>query len=60
MLSNLLERVKKAFAPISEQDRLDAFIAEQHPTSVCDVEYWLNEYDRRQYRARSSSFDWHN
>jgi hypothetical protein len=58
MLSNLLERVKSAFKPVSEQERIDAYIAEKQPTNVCDVEYWLNEYDRRQHRARSSNFDY--
>jgi hypothetical protein len=48
MLLKLLEKVKQAFTPESEQDRLDAFITKQHPTSVCDVEYWIGVYDRRQ------------
>jgi hypothetical protein len=48
MLSNLLEKLKQFFTPETEQDRIDAFVARQQPTSVCDVEYWLKEYDRRQ------------
>jgi hypothetical protein len=59
MLSNIIEKVKQCFAPASRQETLDAFIEAQHPTSVCDVEYWINVYDRRQYAERSSNFSYH-
>ena len=59
MLSNIIEKVKQAFAPTTRQDDLDAFITAQHPTSVCDVEYWINVYDRKQYAERSSNFSYH-
>ena len=47
------------FTAPTEQNKLDAFIARQQPTSVGDVEYWINVYDRRQYTDRSSSFTYH-
>lgn len=56
MLSKLLSFLQKAFSSPSEQDRLDAFITAQNPTSVCDVEYWIGVYDRMQYKNRSQSF----
>lgn len=56
MLSKFFETLQKAFTAPSEQDNLDAFIAAQHPTSVTDVEYWINVYDRRQHAARSNNF----
>jgi hypothetical protein len=59
MLSNLIEKVKQAFAPLTEQESIDAFIARQQPTSVYDVEYWMNEYDRNQYKQRSANFSIH-
>lgn len=59
MLSKIIETVKQAFAPVSEQSQLDAFIEQQHPTSVCDVEYWINVYDRKRYTERSSNFSCH-
>lgn len=59
MLSNIIERVKQAFTAPSEQTKLDEFIARQHPTSVGDVEYWINVYDRKQYLERSSNFTYH-
>ena len=60
MLSNLIDAVKSAFTPQSEQETLDAYIAAQHPTSVYDVEYWMNEYDRKQRTtALSANFNYH-
>ena len=59
MLSNIIEKVKQAFTPATEQSKLDAFIERQHPTSVGDVEYWINVYDRKQYAERSSNFSYH-
>ena len=56
MLSNLIEKFQRVFAAPTEQEKLDAFIAQQQPTSVCDVEYWINVYDRNQHTQRSSSF----
>ena len=56
MLSKLLSFFKNAFTAPSEQERLDAFISAQHPTSVGDVEYWINVYDRMQHKNRSQSF----
>jgi hypothetical protein len=56
MLSKLLSFFKHAFTAPSEQEQLDAFIAAQHPTSVCDVEYWIGVYDRQQYKNRSQGF----
>ena len=55
MLSNILTQLKKMFSGPTEQENLDAFIAKQHPTSVCDVEYWMNVYDRRQHAQRSQN-----
>jgi hypothetical protein len=37
------------FVPMSDQETLDEFITRQHPTSICDVEYYIRMYDRRQY-----------
>ena len=59
MLSKIVEKVKHLFTPATRQETLDAFIARQQPTSVCDVEYWINVYDRRQYQERSSNFSYH-
>jgi hypothetical protein len=59
MLYNIIEKLKQIFSEPSEQSKLDAFIAQQQPTSVGDVEYWINVYDRRQYLDRSSSFSYH-
>jgi hypothetical protein len=59
MLSNIIAKVKQAFTPESEQDKLDDFIARQQPTSVGDVEYWINVYDRNKYLDRSSNFSYH-
>ena len=59
MLSNIISKIKQAFTAPTEQSRLDAFIAKQQPTSVGDVEYWINVYDRMQYTNRSSSFSYH-
>ena len=52
MLSNLINKLKKMFEPESEQSKLDAFIARQQPTSVCDVEYWIRVYDHKQHKSR--------
>jgi hypothetical protein len=57
MLSKLLKRIRDAFTPQSDQDRLDEFITKQQPTSVCDVEHWINVYDRNQHNQRSSVFN---
>ena len=59
MLSNIINKIKQMFTAPTEQNKLDAFIARQQPTSVGDVEYWINVYDRRQYTDRSSSFTYH-
>lgn len=59
MLSKLIERLLNAFIPEPEQDKLDEFITRQQPTSVCDVEYWINVYDRKQYENRASTFSYH-
>lgn len=56
MLANLINRVKQAFAVPDQQDQLDKFIRDQHPTSVCDVEHWINVYDRNQFANRSANF----
>ena len=56
MLSKLINRVKFAFAPVSPQDSLDAFIQSKNPTTVCEVEYWIKVYDREQYSNRSANF----
>jgi len=56
MLSNLLSFFKAIFTAPTEQESLDAFISAQHPTSVGDVEYWIEVYDRRQYLNRSKNF----
>jgi len=56
MLSNLIEKFQKALQGPTEQEKLDEFVTRQHPTSVGDVEYWINEYDRIQYRQRSANF----
>jgi hypothetical protein len=58
MLYNLIEKVKQVFTSPSEQEKLDDFITRQHPTSVGDVEYWINVYDRKQYLERSSNFSY--
>ena len=60
MLSKLLTFINKIFTAPSEQERLDAFITRQQPTSVGDVEYWINVYDRIQYNNRSQSFGHYN
>lgn len=59
MLSNIIQSLQKLFIGPTEQETLDAFIAAQRPTSVCDVEYWINQYDRKQYQSRSSNFSYH-
>ena len=59
MLSNIIAKVKQAFTSPTEQEKLDAFIERQHPTSVGDVEYWINVYDRKQYAERSANFSYH-
>lgn len=56
MLSKFFESLQKAFAAPTEQEKLDDFITRQHPTSVGDVEYWINVYDREQHRQRSANF----
>ena len=56
MISKLLQRIKYAFTPQSEQSKLEEFITKQQPTSVCDVEYWINVYDRKQYADRTARF----
>ena len=56
MLSKLISFFEHAFTSPTEQERLDAFIAQQQPTSVGDVEYWIGIYDRMQYKNRSQSF----
>ena len=56
MLSKLISFFKHAFTSPTEQERLDAFITQQQPTSVGDVEYWIGVYDRMQYTNRSKSF----
>lgn len=55
MLANLIKQVKQAFAVPDQQDQLDKFIREQHPTSVGDVEHWIKIYDRRQHAGRSAN-----
>lgn len=55
MLSNVLEKIQKALQGPTEQEKLDEFISRQQPTSVGDVEYWMNVYDRTQYHQRSSN-----
>lgn len=49
MLSNIIESLKHVFEGPSEQQKLDDYIAQQHPTSVGDVEYWIKQYDRKQF-----------
>ena len=48
MLSKIIQTLQKLFTAPTEQESLDAFISAQHPTSVCDVEYWIDVYDRNQ------------
>ena len=59
MLYNIVEKLKQVFTAPTEQSKLDAFIAQQQPTSVGDVEYWINVYDRMQYTNRSSTFGYY-
>ena len=60
MLSNLIAKVKQAFTPVSEHELLDAYVAAHQPTSVYDVEYWIQEYDRKQRSpSLSSNFSYH-
>ena len=60
MLFKIIEKIKQAFTPISEQDALTQYIERHHPTSVYDVEYWIQQYDRKQYNtAHSSNFGYH-
>lgn len=59
MLSNLLSIFKRAFTMPSEQEKLDAFIESHQPTSVCDVEYWIRVYDRKQFAERSNNISFH-
>jgi hypothetical protein len=43
----LLKWIKSLFVGASYQDSLDRFIASKHPTSPSEVEYWIQQYDKR-------------
>lgn len=51
MLAKITELLKSIFKTPSLHDELDAFITRQQPTSVGDVEHWINVFDRRQARG---------
>ena len=53
MLAKIAAFFKTLFKAPTLQDELDAFIARQKPTSVGDVEYWIQVFDRRQVRNTS-------
>jgi len=59
MLSKFIESLQKIFSAPTEQERLDDFITRQEPTSVGDVEYWINVYDRAQFNQRSANIGYH-
>ncbi len=56
LVTYLIEKIKRAFEPTTYGDELEHFVASHHPTTVTDVEYWINQYDRRQQRARYGMF----
>lgn len=51
MLSKIAAFFKSLTKTNTLQEELDAFIARHQPTSVGDVEYWINVFDRRQSRG---------
>lgn len=53
LLTYLIETIKKSFTPTTYGEELENFVASHNPTSPADVEYWINQYDRRQQHARS-------
>lgn len=59
MLSKFIKNLQKLFTAPTSQSELDAFIKSKNPTSVGDVEYWIDVYDRKQYIDRSRSFNHH-
>ena len=48
--------LKKLFVAKSEQDKLDEFITNQRPTTVNEVEYWTDVYDRRRHNSQASTY----
>ena len=60
MLSFILEKLKQLSSQPSEQQQLDDFIIKHCPTSVGDVEHWINEYDRRQCSNHLNNFGYRN
>lgn len=48
--------IKRAFEPATYGQELEQFVASHNPSTVADVEYWIDQYDRRQQRKPSGMF----
>ena len=56
LLTYLIERIKQSFKPTTYGEELENFVAGHNPSTPADVEYWINQYDRRQQHAHSGMF----
>ena len=56
LLTYLIDKLSSAFEPTSYRDELTRFVESNHPSTVADVEYWIDQYDRRQQRKPSGMF----
>lgn len=41
----LINWIKSLFSAPSYQDRLEAFVVSKHPSTVTEVEHWIEYYD---------------
>lgn len=58
LLAYLIEKIKKSFKPTTYGEELENFVASHNPVTPADVEYWIEQYDRRQQRARGGMFSY--
>ena len=53
-IMSLLNKITQWFKTVfttTKQSELDAYITSKKPTTTAEVEYWINNYDRKQLKG---------
>jgi hypothetical protein len=56
ILAYLISKISRVFTPTTYGEELTQFIEAQHPSSVADVEYWIEQFDRRHQKLAYGMF----
>jgi hypothetical protein len=54
MLKKLVNIFNQIFYMQSEQQKLELYISQHNPTSVADVEHWIQQFDRSNHSNYSA------